>query len=759
MLPLLSIAILTAQGARDPIAKATAGLQERAGPFTAWVGGDRVLVQLPADDGDLGGMLLATALPAGLGSNPVGLDRGQLGRTRHVTFAHAGDRVLLEQHNTGHRADSDNPAEAQAVRESFAISVLASLPVVATSPDAVLVDATAFLSTDLHGVADRLRASEQGSFTVDAERSRVLADRTLGFDDNLAFFARVTFAGTDAGGEVASVTPDPRSLTLDLAQLWVALPDDGYTPKAFDPRGGFFGPSYLEHASPPGAPLVRQWIARHRRGDGPLIYYVDSGAPEPVRQALVDGAEWWAEAFANAGMRGEFQVQVLPDDASPYDASINVIQWVHRATRGWSYGDAILDPRSGEIVKGHVTLGSQRVRHDRLLFEALLGADRTGTGADDDPEQLALARLRQLSAHEVGHTLGLMHNFAASSDGRASVMDYPAPWLRVVDGDIDTSRAYAVGVGPWDIAAIGWGYGDRPIDDVAKLPYVTDRDARPMGAANPRGHLWDNGADPVAELQRLLQVRAVALERFGQDRIAAGRPLSDLQDAFSLVYLLHRYQLQAAARQLGGLHYRYAVRGDAEPRATPVDAATQRQALSAVLGTLDALVIDDATVALLLPAAPGAAIERERLAGRANSFDPLAAAGTAAALALEPLLDPQRLARLHRQHRADRQVPSPGGVIDAVIAKARSVADPDVALQVLHATAVALMRLSADEQAAPHVRAVVDQRLAAWVARSPRSAGERLVAQMIRRHLARPAAPAPAASGSLPAPPGPPIGM
>jgi len=748
---------------KSPVAKATADLTRHDGPWTAWVDDRRVLLELPTDpqgDDPLARLLLASALPHGLGSNPVGLDRGQLGGVRPVHLIDAGATVHVVQHNLAHRALSDDPAERQAVTESFATSTLAALPVVARDTERVLVDLTGFLGTDLHGVARAVGGTGQGELTLDTDRTRVLPASTEGFAHNLAFFTSATFTTADPGPQLHAVAPDPHAVTVQLGQLWIEAPDPGYEPLAYDPRGGTFAVGFADHAAPPAAPLQRAFATRHDPSE-PLTYYVDPGAPEPVRSALLDGAGWWAEAFEAAGV--PYRVALLPPDHSPYDIDVNVIQWVHRATRGWSYGDAVTDPRTGEILKGHVTLGSQRVRHDRRLFEALLGTEATGTGRADDPEQLALARIRQLAAHEVGHTLGLRHNFAASTADRASVMDYPAPLLRLEGDEVVSRDAYGVGVGPWDRAVVAWAYGDGELAEVMALPYLSDADARPLGAAHPAASLWDNGDDAVAELQRLVSVRAHALQRFGEDRVAEGRPLAELREVFPLVWLVHRYQLTAVSRAVGGVSYRYAVRGEQEPKAKVVPAAAQRDALTALVSLLsvDHLTVPEAATAVLLPPPPGPARRQEHLGAHTDpTFDALAASGALAQRVVDVLLAPERLARVEGQHAVDPDQLGVTELVNRLWNATETDAPGPVRFEARRAVVVGLLRTVRDPAVTPGVRARVDDRLArlgASLSEATDPLDRWLGAQIVRVRSA-PAQPTPSPRPALPLPPGSPIG-
>lgn len=703
LLVILVIALIATAGEPDTplptIAETTAGLERVDGLLTTWVDRDRgrIFLEVPApgDHGVAAEMLYVEGLLTGLGSNPVGLDRGQLGPARVVQLRRLGDRVFLEQLNLGFRAQTDDADEARAVRQSFATSVLWAEGIAALDADGrSLVDLGSFLVSDAHGVVARLKTTGQGSFELDRERSAVDVDAFLDFPDNLEFEAVLTYAGDEPGELVAGTAPTAESVTLVQHHSLIRLPDDGYTPRRFDPRAGSFPVTFADYAVSLDGPIETRWIVRHRltKTDPtaersavtePIVYYVDRGAPEPVRSALVEGASWWAEAFEAAGFIDAYRVEVLPEGVHPLDVRYNVIQWVHRSTRGWSYGGGIIDPRTGEMIKGHVSLGSLRVRHDRLLIEGLVGADRTGGGGPDDPVEVALARIRQLSAHEVGHTLGFTHNFAASTyGGRASVMDYPAPLVRITaDNELDLSDAYGVGVGAWDVHTVRYAYqqpmpGETEDELLAsiiadglerELFFMSDADARPVGSAHPRAHLWDNGSDAAAALDEIFEVRRIAMERFGERNLAAGRPLSRLVEVFSPLYLSHRYQLTAAVKLVGGVDYSYAVKGDGQGPMHPVDGALQRRALDSVLRGLDptVLAVPDAAAGLLLPPAFGYPRSREELAtATAPVFDRLGAAATAADLVVASLLVPERCQRLVEQSLFDPTLPSLEDVLE-----------------------------------------------------------------------------------------------
>ncbi len=615
-----------------------------------------------------------TGLPYGIGSNDIGLDRGQLGQSRLVQFERYGNKVLLKQLNTDYRADTDNVAEKASIQQAFASSVLAGFEIKAKQGKKVLIELTPYLLKDLHGVSARLKGRKQGSYSVDSSRSALVTDKLKNFPKNTIFESLLTFKGSGAGQFVRQVTPSPNEITVQQHLSFVELPDEGYQPRVFHPHSGFFELSYKDYATPITAPIDKKLIYRHRLNkdkDGnliPIVYYLDPGVPEPVKGALLDGARWWQQAFDAIGLKGAYKVEVLPEGADPLDVRYNVIQWVHRATRGWSYGFSVSDPRTGEILKGHVTLGSLRVRQDLLIANALTGiyggnnADKKAKAA----EAMALARIRQLSAHEVGHTLGIAHNFAASPDNRASVMDYPHPYIELKDDTIILDNAYATDIGKWDIEAVRYGYSEfadkeaeaqglaKIVKDMqAKgLSFISDPDARPQGGAHPVAHLWDNGNDPATELERVLAVRSKALAAFGHHNLAKGTPYSELAETLVPLYLFHRYQTEAAVKMLGGVEYEYSVKGDSFRPVKFVEQGKQEAALSSLLNSLslDNLQVPESILSLIPPKAYGYYRNRESFPSNTGlTLDPVAMADTSAQHTLTLILNPQRLARLLQQ--------------------------------------------------------------------------------------------------------------
>jgi len=646
-------------------------------------------------------VLYQPSLPAGLGSNDVGLDRGLLGDGVVVRFTRVGNKVMMIQPNYDYRAVTGSAGEKRAVEESFARSTLWGFTVEAETKGAVLVDATAFLLSDVMGVSNRLKNMHQGSYSLDAGRSALYLAATKNFPQNTEIESTLTFVNNDGqpGEFVRNVTPTPGAITLRIHHSFVQLPDDNFQPRVFDPRAGFFTVSFFDYSTPVYENIQKQLICRHRlqKKDPnapvsdpvkPITYYLDNGTPEPIRSALLTGARWWAQAFEAAGFRNAFKVEILPDTADPRDIRYNMINWVHRSTRGWSYGASVVDPRTGEIIKGNVTLGSLRVRQDYLIAQGLLAPFEKGFPVDTASPMMRMAvhRLRHLAAHEVGHTLGLLHNYIASSQGRASVMDYPHPLIKLDEkGNIDLSDAYTDEIGDWDKVSIAWGYGEIPkgtdasaylnniIRDAAAkgLTFISDRDARDPGGLHPNAHLWDNGKDPVTGLQELMKVRAKALAQFGENNIRTGTPMAMLEDVLVPVYLMHRYQLEAVTKEVGGLYYTYALRGDGQVVTRPLTKEQQKTALNAVADAMSPqlLALPDNIIRLIPPRPAGYNYTAELFTHRTGlAFDPLGAAESATDLGLSFLFNTDRLNRM-----AQYQVESSGlGVtemLDVLIAR------------------------------------------------------------------------------------------
>jgi hypothetical protein len=698
--------------------------------------------------------LYVESLPAGIGSNDIGLDRGQLGNSSIVRFDRSGPRVLLVAPNYAFRANSRDEDERRAVKDAFAESTLWGFEVVAEEGGHVLVDATNFYLRDVHQVTNTLQRGQQGTYRLDASRSAFYLPNTKNFPQNTEVETTLTFTGEPTGGFVRQVVPVPESITVRERHSFVQLPPAGYKPRVLDPRAGYFGIDFMDFATPIEEPITKRFIARHRlqkkdptarvsEAVEPIVYYVDRGAPEPVRSALLEGARWWNQAFEAIGYKDALRVEVMPEHVDPMDVRYNVIQWVHRSTRGWSYGNSLTDPRTGEIIQGRVSLGSLRDRQDFLIAEGLTAPyDNTRT-ASPKLIEMVLARLRQLSAHEVGHTLGLQHNYAASPVNRASVMDYPAPRAKLgADGRPDLSEAYATGIGEWDKVAIAYGYQDFPpgTDEARALDatlsaafsrglmYLTDQDARAPGSSSSVAHLWDNGTNAIDELGNVMKVRAAALRRFGENNIREGAPLATIEEVLVPIYMYHRYQVEAAAKAIGGQDYTFSMKGKGDRSPQIVAPEEQRRALAAVLDTIkpDALSLPEPLLRLIPPRPAGYPRNRELFRTRTQPvFDALAPAEAITDHVSNFLLNPERAARLVQFHARDMRNPGLTEVIEKILAATwKAPAATGYAGEIQHTVNSIvlgdLMSLAANERASNQVRAIASweiEQLKSWVER------------------------------------------
>lgn len=623
--------------------------------------------------------IYVNSLAGGVGSNDIGLDRGKLNKTRIVKFVKKGNKIFLLQPNQKFRATSDNIEEVKAVEQAFASSVLWGFDIIGSNGGKHTIDITSFLLHDSNDIINTLKKKKQGVYKLDRSRSAVEKDQLLAFPKNMEFESTLTFVGEAKGKYIKSVAPSDNAVTVVQHQSFIALPEKGYVPREYHPYSGFNNTKYYDYATPIEESMEKRFINRHRlekknpgaalsEAKEPIVYYVDSGCPEPIKSALIEGASWWNQAYTAAGFKDAFIVKELPKDAHPLDVRYNVIQWVHRSTRGWSYGASVVDPRTGEIIKGHVSLGSLRVRQDFMIAQGILSPYSDMVREDHTPmKEMALARLRQLSAHEVGHTIGLAHNFAASTNDRASVMDYPHPYITLDGNTVDLSDAYDDKIGLWDKRAITYGYAefDDPKDSQNQLNnilkettalgllYMSDQDARPMGSAHPKAHLWDNGADPIDELKRISTLRTYSLKNFGADNLTKGTPYSELEKIMVPVYLMHRYQIEAVSKIIGGVNYNYAVKGFENPENTPVSEAVQQAAMQELLNTLSPqeLQIPQNALNVLLPSAKGYGRTRESLDSKTSMvFDPMTSAEALSNFVLTLMMHPDRLSRINQQN-------------------------------------------------------------------------------------------------------------
>ena len=796
-------------GPLPTIAEKIDGLQKIDGYLPLYWDDDRgrLYMEISRFDEDL---LHVNGLGAGLGSNDIGIDRGALAGSRIVRFERVGRKILLVQPNTKFRASRENEAERQSIREAFARSVLWGFEAAAASEGRVLVELSDFLLRDAPNLAVRLRP---GTWKLDRSRSSIYMPMTMNFPLNTELEAELTFTlqGGPGGGAfpfptgggfrrdtfeaVRDVAAARDAASIRLHHTFTALPDDGYEPRLSDPRAGYIETTYQDYSAPLGEPMTQRFINRHRlekkdpsaavsEAVEPIVYYLDDGTPEPVRTALLDGARWWNQAFEAAGYRDAFQVRILPEGVSRHDIRYNVINWVHRSTRGWSTGGSVTDPRTGEIIKGVVTLGSLRIRQDYLIAEGLLAPYETGDEVPEELEEWALARIRQLSAHEVGHTIGLSHNYYDSSSGRTSVMDYPHPLISLDEsGEFVFDEVYENEIGEWDKVAIAYGYQDFPdgVDETQALSriigsswsddvrFLTNQDT----SVHPRANQWSNGTDPAAELERMMEVREVALSRFGERVIRNGAPLATLEETLVPLYLHHRFQIESAAAALGGVDFIYALRGDGRRPFERVPAEQQQHAMRALIDTLhpDQLALPVGVLDLIPPRPAGHRPHRELFPRYTGAmFDAVSPAVVAADMTVAQLLNPARAARLVEQNALDQNLPGLEELFEALERgtfglSGNSRYQAEILRAVERVVVDRMVRLAA-QAPMPQVRALATSRLTLLRTRLEESSSpgtlegaHRLrLALDIERFLDRELMSQDEPSEALPAPPGAPIG-
>jgi hypothetical protein len=690
----------------------------------------------PGADGIAGRFIYLTQIETGLGSASLGFDRGASSGTRILVFRRIGKKVAAEIENPKFVALNGTADEQAGVRQSFATSTIWMGDVVDNKPDgSFTVDLAPFLARDDFGIPQALKQGAGGDFRLAPELSAADPAFVKVFPKNAELAAKLTFRSDQPSGEVGNIIPDRETITLTERHSLIALPEPGYVPR-HDPFGYAIGRQQVNFSAPLGSALVSDLANRFRleKTDPsaarspvkqPIVFYIDRAAPEPMRSALREGVSWWNQAFDAAGFENAFRAEILPEDIDPLDVRYNVVNWVNRATRGWSYGQPLDDPRTGEIIKGAVILGSLRARQDLMIFQALVGAGLTGSGDPNDPVTAMLARIRQLGAHEVGHAIGLQHNMAASTQGRYSVMDYPAPRVTLEGGVPSLRDAYGTGIGIWDKWVIKWLYGARtdaeaqPILAEARaagLRFVADQDSRPVSSGNPEGALWDDSSDPVGELRRMMTVRRAALQRFGQASIPADESIGGLRRAFVPIWLLDRYQIEAAAKSVGGLDFPYALNREGLLART-LPGASQWAALYALLDTLTPVELT--VPPQLLPLLSGGFggnndrqtdIETIPTAG-GPVFDPLQATEVGATQTLNALLSPQRLNRLEIQHGADASIPAPAHLFDLLIGRILAASGSDVGRRIATTSILALARVQRDAQLSPTVALELSARL------------------------------------------------
>jgi hypothetical protein len=694
-----------------------------------------------------------TGLDGGVGSMQGGGDRGTIGPTSLCRFERVGNKVLVIQENTRFRAVEGSPELQHSVEYSFPVAVLAALPIVSEENGTLTVNANPLVLADTTGMARQLRApaaglppnpganggAAAGAWRLDESRSGLVVDHTHAFPLNTETEALLTFVSDNARTTTAAA---PDIVTVRMHQSFVALPPAGFTPREADPRVGYFSETFEDFSQPFDRSLVRHFIERWRlvKKDPnaamsdpvkPITFYLDQAIPEPMRSAIRRGALWWNQAFETAGFSNALVIEDLPLGADPNDFRYPTIQWTNREGRGWSVGQAQADPRTGEILHAVVQLDSHRMRTVHNYWDALLpttaSAGSLDAGVDDagldafaaldgmDPqlsEQQAMAdRVALLACHEMGHVLGLEHNFLASTYDRGSVMDYFAPRVSMrADGTADLSDAYMQGVGSYDKAAIHWGYSQG--EDLNGLVRQMIAKGTIWGSSqDARWASYDDGADPVSWLKKVVPVRDALLKQYGTRMPRPGDPASLLADRFALVYMFHQYGLISALNVIGGADIPPTLAGDGQTPVTVWPQASQRDALGLELKALTPaeLAIAPSLWQRLAPLeSQDAVLNVERFRSSSGYlFDPYDGARSIVDIVVDGLLDPIRLERIESiRQESSAGALSASEIMAALLKQAFPTPSGGSGLQsvVQTETAEALMNLAGNADAPPEVK-------------------------------------------------------
>ena len=690
-----------------------------------------------------------SVLATGAGIPALGLDRGQTGGSVVVRLEKRGKRLVMVRDNWSVRADGADAAGKRGATEAFATSVVASFPIESEANGVVVADATTLFLSDTYGIAESIRRGQQGNARVDANRSWFDPARTKAFPKNAEIHSVLTFTVDNPGPALRRSAPDAAAPTFEVHHSLVALPDSaGFRPRAADPRTGLFGGAYGDYAQSYDQlyrggqtsrwRLVPKDPAAYQRGQltepvTPIVYYLDPAIPEPYRTYFREGGAWWNKVFEGAGWRNAFQIRDLPAGADPMDARYTMIYWVHRNQPGPSVGPSLQDPRTGEILRTVVRMDSWRSMIDYNIYAGLLPAAGPG-GLNVPVEQFVAMRRRQHVAHEIGHTLGMSHNYIAHAQGRTSVMDYPFPLISVdARGTLDLSKAYAPFAGAWDSLAIRYGhtwYADAASEKagLAKIikesldrdvRFVADQHADAAGSI-PEVTRWVEGKTMFDAVERTAAVRRLAIDKFDDRAIKPGEPMYLLNMRFAHVYLHHRYSLEGLVKYVGGMDFRYAMRGDGQVPTTILPAASQRRALGMALDALEPreLAVPERVMALIPPAPYGGDESFEWIGSAGGtSFDQVSLAGGLATEVIEGLLHRERAARVVQFSARDASLPTLDEVMTTIVDRTwGAAAATDAASQTLRRTVQrvvlnTLLDLSGDRQALAEVRQAAELHL------------------------------------------------